>query len=302
MGDNRGTRIVVGVDASADSVAAAEWGRVEAEHRGLPLHLVHAAPAPLLSRDYGAGSAGARDQTEEARNLLERLLADVRARADGLAVSGSVVKALPFDAVLREADGAVLVVLGARGTGEIPQVPVGPVPVHVAALAPCPVVIVRAASGGAWSGPVVVGVDADPAHAGRPLMLAFEEAALRRSALTVVHALYDPALTAYQLDAGEYLDEVEHPRRRVLEERLGPWRSAFPDVDVRVRLVRKHPVSALLHESAGASLLVVGSFGAGVARGILMGSTSQALMRTATCPLAVVPPAPPSDRRPHSPA
>ncbi len=48
------------------------------------------------------------------------------------------------------------------------------------------------------------------------------------------------------------------------------------------------PVRCLLNHAADAQLLVVGSRGRGGFSGMLLGSTSQALMYHAPCPLLVV--------------
>uniref|UniRef100_UPI0037365BBE universal stress protein n=1 Tax=Corynebacterium sp. TaxID=1720 RepID=UPI0037365BBE len=53
---------------------------------------------------------------------------------------------------------------------------------------------------------------------------------------------------------------------------------------------RDRPVRTLVEQSEGAQLLVTGSHGRGGFRGMLLGSTSRALLQSAPCPMMVVRP------------
>lgn len=65
-------------------------------------------------------------------------------------------------------------------------------------------------------------------------------------------------------------------------------RSSFPDVVVYERLLDGYPETAVPAETAGAALAVVGSRGRGPLAGLLLASTSQALVHLSSCPVAVV--------------
>ena len=61
-----------------------------------------------------------------------------------------------------------------------------------------------------------------------------------------------------------------------------------PDVSVQEEVVRGTAHDALLATGRSADLLVVGSRGRGAFRGLLLGSTSRALVHHPPCPVAVV--------------
>jgi nucleotide-binding universal stress UspA family protein len=82
----------------------------------------------------------------------------------------------------------------------------------------------------------------------------------------------------------------EQVEQELLAQRLAGWQEKYPDVKVRRVLAQGRPDEQLLEHAAGAQLVVVGSRGAGGFSGMLLGSTSQALIRHATCPLLVVRP------------
>lgn len=117
--------------------------------------------------------------------------------------------------------------------------------------------------------PVVVGHDGSPTSEAA-LGFAFTAAALRGAGLTVV--LCRRAGTAAW----------------ARDDALDEWQSRHPDVRVRRVQPRDHPVRALLRHGTEAQLLVVGSHGRGGFDGMLLGSTSQALVSHAPCPLVVV--------------
>jgi len=58
----------------------------------------------------------------------------------------------------------------------------------------------------------------------------------------------------------------------------------YPDVEVTKSFTREGPVRALAGAAEGAQLLVTGSHGRGGFKGMLLGSTSRALLQVAPCP------------------
>lgn len=284
--------IVVGVDGSSPAQEALEWAAAEAAVRRRPLRIVHGFIWPLMRVPLGPPAGGPSDGGLQA--AAERVLIDAethaRSMASDIEVTSKLVTGAPAPALLDQAQGAELVVLGSRGLGGFLGLLIGSVGVEVAAHAPCPVVIVHPRPGG---GPqpsmrrVVVGVDGSESSA-LATSFAFQAAARRGLGVTAVRAWALPMSTHPSLLVA--VDEIEEVERRLLAESLDGERQKFPDVDVQSKLVRAHPGHALVAESAGAELVVVGSHGRGGFAGMLLGSVSQAVLQHANCPVAVVRP------------
>lgn len=142
-------------------------------------------------------------------------------------------------------------------------------------------------------GPVVVGVDGSPASESA-LAMAFDEASLRGADLVAVHTWIEFSSDSAYAYAHQFIvdwDVIETRERELLAQRLAGWQERYPDVTVRRVVTRDRPVRCLLEHAADAQLLVVGSRGHSGLPGMLLGSTSQALIYHAPCPLLVVRPA-----------
>ncbi|UMG94866.1 universal stress protein [Nocardioides sp. TF02-7] len=128
----------------------------------------------------------------------------------------------------------------------------------------------------------------DPGHADALLGVAFAAAAARGSSLRVVHAwaLPNPYADAVELRThGPVWDEAARTMAAgVLEE----WRRAYPMVPVTVEVVHDDPAQALVKASADADLLVVLRRKLPVL-GPHLGRVGRAVLRSAACPVAVVP-------------
>jgi len=143
--------------------------------------------------------------------------------------------------------------------------------------------------------PVVVGVDGSKS-ARIAAAWAAEEAARRRAPLRIVHANLWPSVRPPPLDASTGGDwhrstdwtTVQEGECRLLAERLAGWQEEFPDVKTARVVTRDRPVRSLLDAALHARLLVVGSRGRGGFTGMLLGSTSHALLHHCPCPVAVV--------------
>ena len=144
--------IVVGVDGSEHSLAAIRWAAAEARLRGARLRLVaawkvsalmYAAEAfpPPYTLDLEAQVRG------KAAQMLERACEAVAADLEGIEVERSLRNG-PAPNVLCEASKvADMLVVGSRGLGGFSGLLLGSVSHQCAQQAPCPVMIVRSATG-----------------------------------------------------------------------------------------------------------------------------------------------------------
>jgi nucleotide-binding universal stress UspA family protein len=290
-------RITVGVDGSAGSTAAVAWAAKIASPRHLELRIVHALQ--LTGLYYGGGLPGGSEALFDAIQADgERTIADARSLAASidreLVITTDLLNDPPVPMLIDQSRHARMLVVARTGTGGFTGMLIGGTAGTVASHAHCPVVVVRGRQGTTVlpdSGPVVVGVDGSP-NSEQAIAVAFEEASLRGAALVAVHAWNDVTYedtrgTARILTQASTLEEVE---QRLLTERLAGWHEKYPDVEIRPRLVHDRPRHVLLEASETAQLVVVGSHGRGGFTGMLLGSTSQALVQHAQCPVLVVRP------------
>ena len=291
-------RITVGVDGSAGSTAAVTWAAEVAARRHLELRIVHGLQLAGLYYGGGVSGASATALFDAIRVDGERVIAEARSLAASIGKDLVITTELPTEPpvplLIDESRHARMLVVGRTGTGGFAEMLVGGTAASVASHAHCPVAIVRGRHDTTVipdEGPVVVGIDGSP-NSEQAIAVAFEEASLRGAPLVAVHAwndvtYEDTRATARILTQPEALEEDEE---RLLGQRLAGWQEKYPDVEVRRRLVRDRPRHALIEESETARLVVVGSRGRGGFTGMLLGSTSQALVQHAQCPVLVVRP------------
>jgi nucleotide-binding universal stress UspA family protein len=268
--------IVVGVDRSGRSASAVVWAADEAERSGRSLRLVCAT---------GEGSPEAGAEPDLVR--LGRRLA--LAELECVVETGNAQEVL-----LASAADASLLVVGRRGMGTAQRLVVGSTSIAVAGRAPVPTVVVPEQ----WmqptmaSAPVVVGIE--PANPGRPsaadehvLGFAFSRAAHLRVPLIVVSAWAVPALLAWSpLDVGSSRAGSED----ALDERLAPWRTRHPDVEVVARAVAEPAAHALREAAAVGQLTVLGRHSTERPHAFRLGSTAREVLHHAERPVVVVPP------------
>lgn len=288
--------VVAGIDGSASAVQAAVWVGTEACRRGRPLRLVQIYTLPQVSVPGGFGSP---DQVREGlAQQAEEWLAEARtavlAEHPSLEITTAAREWSPVTALTQESQHAELVVLGSRGLGGFTGLLVGSTAVAVVAHAHCPIVVVRGRTPHdppPATGPVLVGADGSP-DSDAAVAFACEEARLRGTGLIAVHTwndvLADGTLRPYPLQ--ENLAHIATVERAKLAEQVVGWQLKYPDVSFGLEVTRGRPVRTLLERGEHAQLIVVGCRGRGGFAGMLLGSTSQALIAHSPCPVAVVRP------------
>jgi nucleotide-binding universal stress UspA family protein len=134
-------RVVVGVDVRRPCAATLDVAFRAAAQRGVPLTAVHAwtADSPADHEGVCAPAALSKAAAEE---LLARALQPWLSRFAGVPVLTRLSLGDPAAVVIRESEGAALVVVGSRARGPISRL-IGSVSRRVAQRARCPVVVVR---------------------------------------------------------------------------------------------------------------------------------------------------------------
>ena len=285
--------VVVGYDGSEQAKAALAVAVSEAVSRDVPVRIVHAFTPPMGGAGLGYGVILPADALENMRDgIAQHLEADaekMRAEHPGVRIETSVVVGNAAAAVLEEAKDASLVVVGTRGLGGFRGLLLGSTSNQITAHAPCPVMVVRAEASQV-ADRVVVGLDgSDLSQAA--LAWAFDYASRHRLALTAVHAWTMPSFDLLAAPAGPAPVDVEtimEEEQRSLAESLAGFTDRYPDVTVDKRVVRENPAKALLAAADGAAVMVVGTHGRGEVLSALLGSVSQAVLRSSPVPVVVV--------------
>lgn len=170
-----------------------------------------------------------------------------------------------------------MLVVGARGGGGVPGLPLGSVSRYLATHAPCPVVIARQETV-APTREIVVGVR-DVRRADAALHFGFTEARLHGAELAVMHG---------RSSCSGRDSQVEEARAALVAEltdALAPMREFYRGVDVRVEVAGMRPSGLLSAASDRADLLVLGR--SAEVRDVR--AVTHAVLTNARRPVAIVP-------------
>lgn len=278
-----GPPIVTGADGSAESLDAVRWAARTACLRDAPLEIVHALDVPALLA--GGVVPPPEEMVDALRARGRRALRTARELAvaqGGVRVETRLDPDRAAQALIEASRSAALLVVGSAGHGRLTSLLAGSVAAAVGTHAHCDTVVVR---GDSWdepaaaARPVVTGIDGSTAG-DRVLAAAVAEARVRRAPLVVLHAWADTPSPHRDprcvTDAG----------RRLLDERLHGLDTG--DVALEQVVVHAHPRRELVERSGDAQLVVIGDRGRGGFPGLLLGSTGQALLHHAACPVLLV--------------
>lgn len=284
--------VVVGVDGSDAGFTALDWAVDEAKRHGCPLRIVHASlweryegVTPALTTHRPSGQVFAENVVGTAAERAGR-------RAPGLALKTDVVPEDAAGALLRAGHGALMLVVGSRGRGELAGLLLGSVGLLVAARSHGPAVVVRGDRQAldAHHGRVVLGVgdhDVDsPA-----VRFAFREAAARNADLEAVRLWRRPgfAPAGHPLLPHESDADFEHSTGQFLDKALETAAREHPQVAVRARTAEGPAHRRLTELSAAADLLVVGAQRREGIIGLELGRVAHRALHHAACPVAVIP-------------
>ncbi|OLT48089.1 universal stress protein [Cellulosimicrobium sp. CUA-896] len=293
--------VLVGVDGSAPSLHALDWAAAYARRVGWPLHVVCTYSLPSFTAASLDGGYAALDDSaiqEGARAVLEE--ARARAEAAGVRTTATVTTGDAAGVLVEMSREHSLVVVGTRGRGGFTERLLGTVSSALPAHAHCPTVVVpfRADAGadaGAELPPVrplrriVVGVDGSPS-AEIAVRHAIRQARAWDAELVAVAGVPVGAgagLLAWlpaSIDHEQVLADVTEGLNVIIDRH----EADNPGLTIK-RIVLDGTGAELLTEfSIASDLVVVGSRGRGGFRGLLLGSTSQAVLHHSACPVMVV--------------
>jgi nucleotide-binding universal stress UspA family protein len=308
------TKFVVGVDGSEHGTVALRWAHREATLRDASLTAVlawdlfnqcHADGTKRFDPEYGEEAADAALRVAIERAIGAEAAATVTRRA---------VCDVPAQGLLDAAEGADLLVVGARGLGGFRGMLLGSVSQQCLHHAAGPVAIVRSpeADGGAAPGEpapggaggregeealpgterILVGVDgSDSSNAA--LRWALTEGRLRSATVDALHAWEAPVVFGPVVGSFPYDTEtLEAAGRDLLDRSVDAALAAIggPDVAVTRSLAVGGAALNLLDAAVGAHLVVIGRRGLGGFKRLLLGSISEKVARHAPCPVVVMPP------------
>jgi nucleotide-binding universal stress UspA family protein len=280
-------KIIVGYDGSDQAKDALALARVLASADTT----VMATSIYKFEEVYGKGMSGDAGFEAALREEAEGLLADV-GEGDEKHTHGRGSPAHGLQEVA-ESEGADLIVVGSTHHGTIGRTFVGSTSERLLHGSPCPVAV--APKGFA-------AVDGQEIHVVAAAYQSVEEArraldlakgiALESGATLRVISVVEPPEAATPLFANDYQwDEYSRRLRQSVEDELADVVAKTPaELHAQSSVITGDPATVLAKKAEeGVDLLVMGSRGYGAVKGVLLGSVSAKLIRTATCPLLIVP-------------
>jgi len=248
---------------------------------------------------FAMGLPSSAEQQQHAAVEMRRFVEP--AMGSGVEVTTEIREGQPWREILAAAHDlpADLVALGTHGRSGFERFLLGSVTERLLALLPCPALTVCHEERRTWESPgvvkrILVATDFSPAAMGA-VALALPLAEKARSEVTLLHVIDTLP------DASEHVHYAVPelaPLRRALEEQAAPrLQAAAPDIlrngsKVQKRLATGRAPDVVLKIAAEmrADLIVLGTRGHGVLGRLLFGSTSDRVVREATCPVVTVPP------------
>ncbi|MGB3699008.1 MAG: universal stress protein [Gordonia sp. (in: high G+C Gram-positive bacteria)] len=279
--------IIAAVDGSDESMEALRWAAHVAAGSNRALLVVSVVGLAVSGRPTTSIDAQARlllamrTAAERAVDRGVRIAADT---APAVRVTGEVLEGYPALALRGISARAHLMVLGRRGLGGVKGLLLGSVSTDVAAHAECPVVLVSGPMPN--EGEVVVGIDTSPL-AREAARLGFAMADALGASVRAVHA-YGTVPERVLDDSGTYEELLRTQAEELISEQCAGLRADYPDLTFTSQVAAQTPSRLLVDAARDARLVVLGSRGRGGFRGLLLGSTGQAVAQVARCPVMIV--------------
>ena len=283
--------ILVGMDASETAGDALALARVLEEPLGARTSAVYVHP-------YGAaeGVLGDEKYREVTRELADSvhshmrdLAVPVEERELRLVADRSPARGLQRTA---EAGGAALIAIGSSRRSRVGRVFPGGTGERLLAGSPCPVAVATRGFAGKAAPLRMIGCAFDGTEESHAALTSARALASATQGKVLVLAVHEPLVGAGVAEVkGVPFVPVNAALRSDLERQLAEAEGKLREhgITVRGKLLDGDAARALAEESRGLDVLVTGSRGYGPKRAVLVGSVSGELLRTAECPVVVVP-------------
>lgn len=269
--------VVVGVDGSLISVRALDVAADEAARRGAELRVVYAVP-----------------DSDESGPVLASAVTRLGTRHPELSVVTRGAVGGPVRTLVRESDGADLVVVGTRGMGGVTGLLLGSVSLRLAAHVHSPLLVVRGDHPCDDGRAVLLGLEGDADE--DAAVYAFREAERRGTPLRVLHSWTHrhvapelPSLIPATSPGQDRLARQDRAEDAVPRFTMARLRERHPAVEVESRTVRTGPAHALLEATRDCAVVVVGAHRRTNRLGPQLGTVAHTLLHRSHCPVVVVP-------------
>jgi nucleotide-binding universal stress UspA family protein len=271
--------ILVGASGSPGSTAAVRYAAHEAARLSAALRIVHVAPShvPMMSLYPAAAGVTPAELEAVGSTILRQAMYEAQWYLPEEDVEGLIVTGERGRGLLSAAAEASMVVLGRAQPGALHHITTGSLAMGVAGQAPVPVVVVP--RDWAPSEPrerVLVGLKRLDRVPEALIRGALELAQWRDAVVEIIHVSGPGTLAAADIAAQEV-------RRRIADVV-----AQFPTLQVVVEVPTGDPATLLTIRSASADALVIARH-AGPLPGGNFGSIGAALLRSAECPVVVLP-------------
>ncbi|HMA27068.1 MAG: universal stress protein [Solirubrobacterales bacterium] len=283
-------KVIVGYDSREEASDALSLGQALAKADAAELHVAVVLPRSHVPFEEAiAGGALSEQLDERLFGRAERTLGSgefTRASLDGGLGGRSAARALYEYAEVQDAD---LIVVGSSHRGKLGRILPGSVAESLLRGAPCAVAVApRGFAGREHAGFGVIGVAYDGSAEARLALAAGESLSQTLAAeLKVITVAPMPSeFKAEFADAERLAAELRRQYRGILERGVAVLRD---DTRAEAVLTQGDPGTVLGDLAADLDLLVVGSRGYGPVRSALLGAISTAVIRSAPCPVLVVP-------------
>lgn len=267
--------ILLAVDASPATSGTLDFARFLAARLGANVRAAYVIDSRLTNMsywtDYGALSLPTTTYSEEMNELLQAQGKELLSRVetalaeDGLGAETEIRTGLPAEQILNAAETADLVILGRRGESS-----------KLSESAGLGAVVERVIRGS--RGPVLVAPERFVPP--RRIVLGYDGSERAREAMVYAAEL------AERLGLPLLAVSVHDDERTALE-RLETVRAYAQGRKLELHTLPANgdPVDVLLSELGEGDLLAIGAFGEGRVRAWLLGSTTEAILRTSTQPV-----------------